>query len=216
MKPELTPEEARVLGSLMEKSVTTPNQYPLTLNALANACNQKSARNPVMNMDKGEVQRTVRVLDDKNLVRIEENFKSGTDKYYQRLCNSRYGQYQFEAPEFAVICLLLLRGPQTPGELRTNGRRLHEFADNAEVLATLTRLIEEQDDPLVLKLPRTPGRKDSEYMHLLGGPVDIEAYEEAAKSESPRAKSRSSSSELEARISKLEEQVAALRARLDA
>ena len=100
-----------MLGSLMEKSVTTPNQYPLTLNALTNACNQKSARNPVMAMEKGEVQRTVRILDDKNLIRTEENFKSGVDKYYQRLCNSRYGQYQFEPPEFAIICLLLLRIP---------------------------------------------------------------------------------------------------------
>ncbi len=214
MKPELTAEEARVLGSLMEKSVTTPNQYPMTLNALTNACNQKSARNPVMAMDKGEVQRTVRVLDDKNLVRIEENFKSGVDKYYQRLCNSRYGQYQFEAPEFAIICLLLLRGPQTPGELRTNGGRLHSFEDNAAVVAALQTLIEHEDGALVVKLPRSPGRKDSEYMHLLSGAVDVEAYTQAAKSDKPRSASRTSVSELEERLSKLEIAVAELRTKI--
>ena len=214
MKPELSAEEARVLGCLMEKSVTTPNQYPLTLNALTNACNQKSARNPVMSLSKGEVQRTVRGLDDKNLVRIEENFKSGVDKYYQRLCNSRYGQYQFEPADFAIICLLLLRGPQTPGELRSNGARLHTFADNAEVQESLQRLQEDHDDPLVVQLPRTPGRKDSEFTHLLAGPVDIEAYKREAQSAKSASPSRSSVSDLEERLDRLEAQVAELLAKL--
>lgn len=215
LRPELTAEEARVIGCLMEKSVTTPNQYPLTLNALTNACNQKSARNPVMHLDKGEIQRTVRGLDAKSLVRIDENFKSGVEKYIQRFCNSRYGRYQFEPAEFAIICLLLLRGPQTPGELRANGRRLHAFADNDAVKEALQKLIEFEDDPLVVKLPRVAGRKDSEYMHLLSGAVDIETYATEAKAaRSTGTTGRASISDLEQRVSALEETVAQLAARL--
>ena len=170
--PTITAEEARVIGCLMEKSVLTPDQYPLTLNALTNACNQKSGRDPVMSMEKIAVQRVARALGAKHLVRVEENFRSGVEKYTQRLCNTSVNELQFDEAQFTVVCLLLLRGPQTPGELRARSGRLHTFADNAAVQATLDTLVDRDSDPLVVKLPRTPGRKDSEYMHLFSGPVD--------------------------------------------
>ena len=176
MPLNLTANEARVIGCLIEKSVITSDQYPLTLNALTNACNQKSGRNPVMSLQKGMVQRIVRDLEAKKLVRAEENFKSGVEKYVQRFCNTRFSDYQFDPPQFAVVCLLLLRGPQTPGELRARSGRLHTFADNATVVDALTTLIEQEGNPVVVKLPRTPGRKDSEYMHLFSGPIDVEAH----------------------------------------
>jgi len=118
--PKLTATEARIIGCLMEKSVITPDVYPLTLNALTNACNQKSSREPVMSLSQGEVQRTVRELQARHLVRIEENFKSGVEKYTQRFCNGRLDEFQFDPAQFAIVCLLLLRGPQTPGELRAH------------------------------------------------------------------------------------------------
>ncbi len=213
--PNLTANEARVIGCLIEKSVITSDQYPLTLNALTNACNQKSGRNPVMSLQKGMVQRIVRDLETKKLVRVEENFKSGVEKYVQRFCNTRFSDYQFDPPQFAVVCLLLLRGPQTPGELRARSGRLHTFADNATVVDALTTLIEQEGNPLVVKLPRTPGRKDSEYMHLFSGPIDVEAH--ASQSQAAMATGsteRVSVSELTQRVSTLEAEVAELKAQL--
>ena len=174
MLETLDDKEARVIGCLIEKSIVTPDQYPLTLNALTNACNQKSSREPVMALQQGEVQHTIRTLEDRHLVRREENFKSRTEKYSQRFCNTRYSFLQLDSAELAIVCLMLLRGPQTPGEIRARSGRLHSFADNDEVVMALNGLIEREGDPLVVKLPRTPGRKDSEYMHLFGGPVDVE------------------------------------------
>ena len=212
----LSANECRILGSLMEKSVTTPEQYPLTLNALVNACNQKSAREPVMALSQGTVQHTVRSLDEQHLMRIEENFKRGVEKYTQRLCNSSYSELQFDTAQFAIICLLLLRGPQTPGELRARSGRLHEFADNNEVVKALENLAEYPVDPLVVQLPRSPGRKDSEYMHLLSGEIDIEAHaQQVAAAQPERAAPRSNLAELEQRLSELEVEVAALKQRLE-
>ena len=215
MPLNLTANEARVIGCLIEKSVITSDQYPLTLNALTNACNQKSGRNPVMSLQKGMVQRIVRDLEAKKLVRGEENFKSGVEKYVQRFCNTRFSDYQFDPPQFAVVCLLLLRGPQTPGELRARSGRLHTFADNATVVDALTTLIEQEGNPVVVKLPRTPGRKDSEYMHLFSGPIDVEAH--ASQSQAAMATGSSecvSVSELTQRVSRLEAEVAELKAKL--
>jgi len=210
--PELNDVEARVIGCLIEKSVVTPDQYPLTLNALTNACNQKSSRDPVMNLTQGEVQHTVRDLSEKHLVRVDENFKSRTEKYVQRFCNTRYSDLHFDDAQRAIVCLMLLRGAQTPGELRSRSGRLHTFADNAEVVVALESLIDREGEPLAIKLPRTPGRKDAEYMHLFCGPVDVEALAaqatQARTSESP---ARSSVSDLEARVSALEAEVARLK-----
>ena len=126
--------EARIIGCLIEKSIVTPDQYPLSLNALTNACNQKSGREPITSLTKGEVQRVTRLLEGKSLLRIEENFRSSIEKYSQRFCNTRYSDFHFDNAQLALVCVLLLRGPQTPGELRTHCRRLHEFADNAAVV----------------------------------------------------------------------------------
>ena len=211
----LSANECRVIGCLMEKSVTTPEQYPLTLNALTNACNQKSAREPVMSLSQGTVQHTVRALEQQHLLRVEENFKRGVEKYSQRLCNSSFSELQFDTAQFAVVCLLLLRGPQTPGELRARSGRLHEFADNAAVVATLDSLIGWPGDALVVKLPRTPGRKDSEYMHLLGGEIDVDAHvQQAAAARPERESTRSGLEQLEQRLSALEAEVAELKQRL--
>ena len=215
MSPNLTASEVRVIGCLIEKSVVTPDQYPLTLNALVNACNQKSSRNPVMSLQQGEVQHTIRDLETKTLVRVDENFKSQVEKYIQRFCNTRYSDYQFDPPQLAIVCLLLLRGPQTPGELKARSGRLYSFADNAAVAEALKMLIEWESGPLVMKLPRTPGRQDAEYMHLFCGPVDVAAHAEraqAAAAASPSGGSRVS--ELEQRVSRLEAEVAELKERL--
>ena len=207
--------EARVIGCLMEKSVVTPDQYPLTLNALTNACNQKSSRNPLMSLEPGIVQRTVRDLQAKHLVRAEENFKSGVEKFTQTFCNTHFGEYQFNPSQYAIICLLLLRGSQTPGELKSRSGRLHAFIDNVAVVDTLTELIEWEGNPLVVKLPRTPGRKDSEYMHMFSGPIDIEAYASQAQSAvDVETSERGSVSELAQRVSRLEAEVAELKEQL--
>ena len=214
MLTELNDTEARVIGCLIEKSIVTPDQYPLTLNALSNACNQKSSRNPVMSLTQGEVQHAIRELSDKHLVRSDENFKSRVEKYTQRFCNTRYSNLQFSDAELAVVCLLLLRG-QTPGELRSRSGRLHSFDDNAEVVQALTGLMERDPDPLVVKLPRTPGRKDSEYMHLFSGPVDVEAHVSQARESRPESsRERHSVAELAERVSQLEAEVATLKEKL--
>lgn len=217
MLPKLTDAEARIIGCLMEKSVTTPDQYPLTLNALTNACNQKSAREPVMALKPADVQRACRALKDRSLLHIEENFKNGTEKYKQRLCNTTFNELKFNAGEFAIMTLLLLRGPQTPGELKARAGRLHTFADNDAVSVVTNALVDAEniEDSILVKLPRTPGRRDAEFMHQLCGPVDVQAYAQASASSRPDAvSSRARIVELEARISELEQENAALKAQL--
>jgi hypothetical protein len=157
----------------------------------------------------------MRKLEGKNLVRVNENFKSRIEKYVQRFCNTRYSDYQFDPPQLAIVCLLLLRGPQTPGELKARSGRLHSFADNAAVVDALKMLIKWQGNPLVVQLPRTPGRQDSEYMHLFAGPIDIEAHARQAQVVAAAGPSgRSSVSELEQRVSNLEAAVAELNEQL--
>ncbi len=213
---DLSANECRVIGCLMEKSVTTPEQYPLTLNALTNACNQKSSREPVMSLTQGTVQHCVRELEGKHLLRLEENFKRGVEKYSQRFCNTSFSELQFDSAQYAIVCLLLLRGPQTPGELRARSGRLHEFADNQAVVESLDALNELHPDSLVVQLPRTPGRKDSEYMHLFAGEVDIAAHTEQAEArKTSQSPSRVGISDLEQRVSDLEAEVAELKRLLE-
>ena len=215
MHIQLSDKEARVIGCLIEKSIVTPDQYPMTLNALTNACNQKSSRNPVMSLTQGEVQHTIRELEGKHLVRTDENFKSRVEKYSQRFCNTRYSNLQFDPGELAVVCLLLLRGAQTPGELRSRSGRLHNFEDNAEVVQALNKLAEREVAPLVVKLPRTPGRKDSEYMHLFSGPVDVEAHvSQVREQRAGGSRERHSVAELAERVAQLEADMAAIKERL--
>jgi len=207
---QLDDKEARVIGCLIEKSVVTPDQYPLTLNALTNACNQKSSRDPVMALTSGDVQHTIRVLEAKHLVQIAENFKSRTEKYTQRFCNTRYSNLQFDDGQLSIVCLLLLRGPQTPGELRSRSGRLHTFADNDEVVTAINDLIQREGEPMLVKLPRSPGRKDSEYMHLFSGAVDVEAHVSEVKS-AKISGDRVTVAELLERVQALEAEVAELK-----
>jgi uncharacterized protein YceH (UPF0502 family) len=210
--PELNPEQTRIIGCLLEKSVVTPDQYPLTLNALTNACNQKSSRDPVMSLSQGEVQHAVRELESKSLVSVEENFKRGVEKYKHRFCNTGFSELQFTPAQFAVITLLLLRGAQTPGELKSRSGRLHEFSDHQEVVETLDSLLDFDGSALIVKLPRQPGRKDSEYMHLFSGEIDVEEY--ASQAPPPRSSEpslRELVMNLQQRVEKLEQELSDLR-----
>ena len=218
MDIRFTPNEARVVGCLMEKSVITPDQYPLSLNSLVNACNQKSSREPVLNLDQGTVQRTVNELVEKKHVMVE-NLNSRVDKYRQRFCNTQFALIQFTPAEYAVICLLLLRGPQTPGELKAHSGRLHEFATPEDVEAALESLMSRADGPFVARLPREPRRKDNAYAHLFGGPIESAPAEARVEALTPPPATRSphapdSMATLEARVGKLEADVAELRRRL--
>lgn len=208
--PNLTVNEMRIVGCLMEKPVTTPEQCPLTLNGLTLACNQKSSRAPVLSLDQDTVRRTARVLEDRGLVIREENFQTGVTKYRQRLCNTPFAELQFTPEEYAVVCVLLLRGPQTPGELRTRTARMHTFADNAAVAETLAGLLdpEREGGAVVARLARVPGRRDHEYAHLFAGEIDSVPLEDRSPVAPPPRTGRLD--ELEARVQALEEALAAL------
>lgn len=195
-----------MIGCLMEKSVITPDQYPLSLNALVNACNQKSSREPVLSLDPGVVQRTVNDLVEKRHVMVQ-NFGARVDKYQQRFCNTQFALIQFTPAEFAVICLLLLRGPQTPGELKSHSGRLHEFGDAAEVDAALESLMQRTDGPYVARLPREPRRKDHAYAHLFGGPIESAPAEDVMR-EPPPERGDDDFAALERRVSDLERALA--------
>ncbi len=173
MSVELEPLEARVIGCLIEKSLTTPDQYPLSLNALTTACNQKSNRDPVLSLEQTEVQDLVDALSKKYLVSDKAGFGGRVKKYKHRFCNTEFGTLQFSEQELGVVCALLLRGPQTPGELRAHTNRLCTFADVSEVDAALLSLAEHDEGPFVVQLPREPGKRESRYMHLFCGEPDI-------------------------------------------
>jgi uncharacterized protein len=167
----LTPMEARVIGCLIEKQITTPDQYPLSLNALVNACNQKSNRDPLMEVDEPTVQRTLDDLSKKHLILERSGFGSRVPKYQHRFCNTEFGTLKFTPQELAIVCELLLRGPQTPGELRPRAARMAPFTDADQVEATLETLRTREDGPFVVRLPRQAGRRDSAYAHLFSGAV---------------------------------------------
>lgn len=206
----LSPEELRILGCLMEKALTTPDQYPLTLNALTNACNQKSSREPVMSLDQGAVARAARQLEEKALISTSEG-KSNVVKHTQRFCNTLLSELQFTPAEYAVVCLLMLRGPQTPGELRTRSGRLHAFENNDEVKDVLQALMQEERGPLVARLALKPGRRDHEYAHLFAGEIDSVPEEQSVVESSPAISHKDDRlARLEARVSSLERALSAL------
>jgi uncharacterized protein YceH (UPF0502 family) len=159
--------EARVLGCLVEKEITTPEYYPLSLNALVHACNQKSNRDPLMNLEEAAVRQALRSLADQTLARSASG-DSRVAKYEHRLSDT----FNFTRPETAILCELLLRGPQTPGELRSRAERMHPFEDLSVVQSTLKHLME-REPPLVKVLPRQPGNKEPRYVHLLSGDVEV-------------------------------------------
>jgi uncharacterized protein YceH (UPF0502 family) len=199
--------EVRVVGSLVEKQVTTPDYYPLTLNALVNACNQISNRDPVVRYDERVVADAVDTLRSRNLVYIFYGAESRVPKY-KHMMREVFG---LSPRELAVVCVLMLRGPQTVGEIRGRTGRLHEFAELREVEETLEGLAS-RDEPLVVKLPRQTGRKEARYAHLLSGPP---AFEELGEEQTAHASSRAASSSARAaegeRVSRLEAEVEALR-----
>ena len=175
MNIELSPLEARVLGALIEKEITTPDQYPLSLNALANACNQKTNRDPVLELPENTVQQTVDALLKKHLVSDRSAGYGGrVTKYKHRFCNTEFGPLRFSKQELGLICVLLLRGPQTPGELRGRTERMYKFDELSDVQTVLQKLMT-RDPVLVKVLPRAPGTKEARYAHLLSG--DVEGFE---------------------------------------
>ena len=209
MTIELTPHEARIIGCLIEKEITTPEQYPLSLNALTNACNQKSNRDPVLDLDEATVQQTADQLIKKYLVSTQTGYGSRVTKYQHRFCNTEYGNLKFSPQELGIVCELLLRGPQTPGELRSRASRLCPLKDVSEVDAALHSLAEREDGPFVVQLPREPGRRESRHAHLFSGEVAGAAYDEHQQ-EAP-ARRTENSGQLEQRVANLEAEVAELK-----
>jgi hypothetical protein len=200
---QLTDVEARILGSLVEKSYTTPEQYPLSLNALTNACNQKTSRDPVMKLDEAAIARALATLQDRNLVGRRSEPGSRVTKFMHHVENLIGGG---SAQEIGAICVLLLRGPQTPGEIKTRTDRICEFASTAEVEAVLLELAGRTDGPFVARLARQTGQKEARYAHLFSGPPLEKRLEE--KAPKPAAVT------LEQRVGKLEAAVKELQARL--
>ncbi|HYP53418.1 MAG TPA: YceH family protein, partial [Pyrinomonadaceae bacterium] len=202
----LSAEEVRVTGALIEKQVTTPEYYPLTLNALVNACNQINNRDPVVAYDEATVSRALERLRDKRLAR-EVRTADGRVPKYRQVFEEVFG---LSRAELAVMCVLMLRGPQTVGELRGRTERLYPFSDISFVEATLEGLSErtEKRGPLVVRLPRQAGRKESRYAHLLSGAVEFDAAADAAVAENPRRAARASD---DGRVGRLEEELAAVR-----
>jgi uncharacterized protein YceH (UPF0502 family) len=210
MAPQLSDVEARVLGALAEKETTTPEYYPLSLNALVNACNQKSNRDPVMTLEEEAVRQALRSLSDQAMVRSAGG-DSRVAKYEHRLNEL----YNFHRHEIAVLCVLLLRGPQTPGELRTRAERMYAFED-LEAVHSALHLLMRREPPLVKILPRQPGTKESRYMHLFSGdttPTKHVATEHIAEAQSPSKNSQDGDrvAQLEAEIMELRRELNTLR-----
>lgn len=211
MKP-LSLNETRIIGSLIEKSLTTPDQYPLSINALTNACNQKSNRDPVLDLAEVTVKNVTETLVEAGLVTEVSGWGSRVVKYKHRFCNTEFSDLQLTDQELAIICVLFLRGAQTPGELRSRTNRLCEFGDVLDVEKALHRMITREQGPLIRKLEREPGKRESRYQHLLGD-ESVNAMPVAASGRSESSDttdSRSNASGLEdmqARLTALEQEV---------
>jgi uncharacterized protein len=207
----LTAAEARALGALMEKEATTPEYYPLSLNALLNACNQRSNREPVMNLDEDDLRQALHGLEAKGLAGRAQGAEGRVPKYEHRLGEA----FNLSRAEGALLCVLLLRGPQTPGELRGRTERMQSFDEIADVLAGLEKLMQ-REPPLAAVLPRQPGTKESRYAHLLSGSVEAIALptaEPATGTEASLCDERIA--QLENSLAELRDEVAALRQRID-
>ncbi len=208
MNIELTATEARIVGCLIEKEITTPDQYPLSLNALTNACNQKTNRDPVLELTEAAVQAGVDTLMRKHLISDRSAGYGGrVTKYKHRFCNTEFGTLKFSAQELGIICVLLLRGPQTPGELRARTARLCDFADAQAVESVLQGLLSREDGPFIARLARLPGAREARYAHLFSGA--IESVPDTAPAAEPAEPG------LGARVARLEELVGELRAEID-
>jgi len=210
----LSAAEARVLGALVEKEVTTPEYYPLTINALINACNQRSNREPVMNLDEDDVRQALHGLEELQLAGRARSADGRAAKYEHWLGEA----FNFSRAETALVCVLLLRGPQTPGELRGRTERLQHFDEIGEVMAALQKLME-REPPLAAVLPRQPGTKESRYAHLLSGPVESVVFTPEPASTRREAVQDTGQEEriaqLEATVAELRSEMNALRAKID-
>jgi uncharacterized protein YceH (UPF0502 family) len=211
LKVILSPAEARVIGCLIEKQITTPDQYPLSLNALTNACNQKSNRDPVMALGETEVQQLVDLLVRKHVVMERSGFGSRVPKYQHCYCNTEFSGLKFTPQELAIVCELLLRGPQTPGELRSRAARMAAFADSAAVEGVLEALAARAEGAVVQRLPRQPGRREARYAQLLTGELSAELTAEPAAAVEPAARAEAAG---DGRVDVLEAEVRTLRTEL--
>ncbi|MCS6097019.1 YceH family protein [Shewanella baltica] len=215
---ELTLHEARVIGCLLEKEITTPEQYPLSLNSLTLACNQKTSREPVLELSETQVQIAVDSLNRKRLISEQSGFGSRVVKYKHRFCNTEFSELQLSAAALAIVCLLLLRGPQTPGELRTRSNRLHEFKDVIEVEDCIRQLMN-REKPFLKQLPREAGRRESRYVELFStasSQLETAQPESASHTVAHVAVSLDAEPlELTKRVTELEQQVAELTQKLD-
>jgi uncharacterized protein YceH (UPF0502 family) len=229
MNIRLSAIEARIIGSLIEKQITTPDQYPLSLNALVNACNQKSNREPLMQLDEASVKFTVDSLARRHFIVEKSGFGSRVPKYQHIFCNTEFGSLKFTPQETAIMCELLLRGPQTPGELRARVPRMAELPDPGVIETLLDALAARPEGPLVAQLPRESGRRDSRWAQLFEELPEVTAAVEAPaprrESEQPATRQESAPpraglvgpvGELAARVTALESELAALRAELEA
>ncbi|MBQ4769657.1 DUF480 domain-containing protein [Pectobacterium versatile] len=208
MKYQLDAREARVIGCMLEKQITTPDQYPMSLNGITTGCNQKTNREPVMELSESEVQQTLDLLVKKHFLRTLSGFGNRVVKYEHRFCNSEFGDLKLSPAEVALVTTLLLRGPQTPGELRTRAARLYEFSDVGEAESTLEQLQQREDGPFVVRLAREAGKRESRYQHLFSG--------EVSEIVAPEADSESDNSLLAERVEVLEKEVAELKRQLAA
>ena len=204
----LSPEQCRIIGVMLEKETTTPEQYPLSLNGITTGCNQKSNREPVMSLSESDVQNVVDELVQMNQLMVDQKASTRVNKYFHRFCDTEFGNLKFTPQQRAVMCVLFLRGPQTPGELRTRTTRLADFADVSEVENTLNQLQDLNGQTLVRKLDREPGKRESRYVHLLSD-VDESSFSQAAIAQAEVMPAPEQSS-LAQRVAELEQQVASL------
>jgi len=205
MNLEFTPIECRVLGCMIEKSITTPENYPLSLNSLVNACNQKSNRFPVLDLDEPEVQDALDELRAQHLC-----FRVDTSgSLVPKLKYAVPGKWEFSARHLSILCELLIRGPQTPGELRTRGERMHTFLDLNEVESTLDLLKDHEEGPFIMKLPVLPGKKEARFAQLIGGAIEISEIQEAAPVVIQSGPSRND------RVDQLEQQIVELKSEIE-
>lgn len=215
MIPQLSDIEARVVGCLIEKQIATPDQYPLTLNSLVAACNQKSNRDPVLALGEHDVQAALSALTRRDLVLERFGLGDRVPKYQHLFCNTEFGSLKFSPVQTAIVCELLLRGPQTPGELRSRAARLAELKAPNDIETALDELMTRPDGPFVVRLPREPGRRDSRYMQLFTG-AEPPATAQPAPLEARPAETRSPDNhDLESRVEALEQAVADLRAEFE-
>ena len=204
----LSAEQCRVIGVMLEKETTTPEQYPLSINGITTGCNQKSNREPVMSLAEGDVHNIVDELVKMNQLMIDHKASGRVSKYFHRFCDTEFGNFKFTPQQRAIICVLFLRGPQTPGELRTRTNRLADFADVSEVEAALIQLQGFNDQALVKKLEREPGKRESRYIHLFSD-IDESELVQAGNSQN-NIIAVENNAQLAERVTELEQQVASL------